>query len=205
MENQLEQKILELFLFNNSLKFNEIEKLIKIRSNKLSYHIKNLIKKGILVKNKEDYSLSETAEYILPYLSDKKAVLPVILIHLGDKKSCFLYSRQKRPFKNYLSLPGGRFRTNESMEDATKRIMKKYNINASFKKINSISLEHVKKKGSKNKIHSFLLIFVSAKTKDKIKPTLINKNKNKIIKSDYELLKKDLDKEIKIKTIYSNS
>ena len=205
MENNLEQKILELFLWSNNLKFNEIEKLIKIRSNKLAYHIKNLIKKGVLVKNQENYFLSETAEYLIPYLSEKKAVLPVILIHLGNQKECFLYNRKKRPFKNYLSLPGGRFQINESIQQATNRIMKKFNIDVNFKKINSISLEHVKGSSSKNKIHSFLLIFVSAETKNKIELISINKNKSKIIKSDYELLKNDLNKEIKITTLYSKN
>lgn len=204
MENKFEKKILELFLFNNNLKFNEIEKLIKIRSNKLAYHIKNLIKKGILIKNQENYLLSETAEHLIPYLSEKNSTLPVILIHIGNKKHCFLYTRKKRPFKDYLSLPGGRFLTNESISEATTRLMKKFNINANLKKINSISLEHVKKQGSKNKIHSFLLILVSAKTKDKIVLTKIDK-KSKIIKSDYELLKNDLNKELKINTLYSKS
>ena len=203
MENKIEKSILELFLFETSLKFSEIEKLLKLRSNKLSYHLKNLTKKGILVKNNETYSLSETAEYIIPYLSDKKAVLPVILIHIGNKKECFLYNRKKRPFKNYLSLPGGRFCVNESIEKAVERLMKKWDINASFKKINSISLEHVKK--SSSNIHSFLLIFVSAKTKDGVILTEINKNKSKIIKSDHELLKNDLDKHIKIKTLHSRA
>jgi len=205
MENKFEKKILELFLFNNNLKFNEIEKQIKIRSNKLSYYIKNLIKKGILNKSEDNYSLSETAEYLIPYLSDKNSALPVIIIHLGDKNQCFLYNRKKRPFKDYLSLPGGRFLTNESIPKATKRLMKKFNINANFKKINSISLEHVQKQGSKSKIHSFILIFVSAITKDKILLTNINNNKKIIIKSDYQLLKNDLNKEIKINTLYSKS
>jgi len=205
MENKFEQKIIELFLFHNNLKFSEIEKQIKIRSNKLAYYIKNLVKKGILNKNSENYSLSEPAEHLIPYLSDKKAVLAIILIHIGNKDQCFLYSRKKRPFLNYLSLPGGRLLIDESISGATKRLMKKFNVNASFKRIHSISLEHVKKAGSKNKIHSFLLIFVSATTKDKIDLINISKNRYNIIKSDYELLKHDLDKEIHINTLYSNS
>ncbi|MFA5857372.1 MAG: hypothetical protein WC867_08475 [Candidatus Pacearchaeota archaeon] len=202
MENNFEKKILELFLFNKNLKFNEIEKQIKIRSNKLSYHIKNLIKKNILLKNDDEYSLSKTAEYLIPYLSNKKAILPVLLIHIGDKNNCFLYERKKRPYKDYLSLPGGRLMLGESIEESSKRIAKeKYNINITKIKINSISLEHIKK--SNNKINSFLLIFISAKTKDKLSLTPILKNKSKIIPSDYLLLNNDLDKEIRIKTLNS--
>jgi len=196
----MESKILELFLYNNKLKFNEIEKNLKTRSNKLSYHLKQLTKKGILTKKQEYYELSETAEHLIPYLSDKKAVLPVILIHIGDKNHAFLYKREKRPFKGLLSLPGGRILINEPVPDATKRIMKeKFNIKARFKKINSISLEHVKK--SRKTIHSFLLIFVSAKAETEL--TNVKKNKSKIIPSDYKLITSP-DSEIKIKTLISN-
>jgi len=195
----MEQKILETFLFNNKLKFNEIEKLTKIRSNKLSYYLKKLEKKSILTKEKNFYKLSETSEHLIPYLSDKKAVLTVILIALEKNKRIFLYHRQKRPFKDKLSLPGGRLLAKESIPDCVKRIMnQKHNINAELKKINSISLEHVK--NNNKMVHSFLLIFVTAKTKDKINYTDVEGNKSKIISSDYKLLKNDLYKKIEINT-----
>ena len=197
----MEKKILDLFLYNHKLKFNEIEKHIKIRSNKLAYHLKNLIKKGVLIKENEHYTLSETSEYLIPYLSEKKAVLPVILIKIGNKNSCFLIKRQKRPYKNLLSLPGGRLLIKEPINHAVERIMKeKFNIQVKFKQINSISLEHIKK--NKKILHSFLLIFVSATTKQKLQKTNIEKNKKKIIKSDYKLITQK-EKEIKIPTIYS--
>ena len=195
----MQEKILELFLYHHKLKFSEIEKQLKTRSNKLAYHIKNLEKKGIIKKDNDLYRLSETAEELIPYLTQKKSVLPVILIAIGDKNRFFLYKREKRPFKNKLSLPGGRILLAETIPQATKRIMKKHKINARFQKINSISLEKVKKKNKA--VHSFLLIFVTAQTKDKILLTDINKNKSKIITSDYKLLKNDINKEVKIKNI----
>ncbi len=198
MENT-ENKILDLFLYNNKLRFNEIEKNLKIRSNKLSYHLKKLIKTGILTKKQDSYELSEPAEHLIPYLSSKKAVLPVILIYIGNKNKAFLYKRQKRPFKGFLSLPGGRLLIKESIADAAKRIMKeKFNTEIKFKKINSVSLEQVKK--SDKTIHSFLLILVSAESKTPL--TEINKNKSKIIPSDYKLIK-NFDSEIIIKSLIS--
>lgn len=196
----MEKQILNLFLYNNYLKFNEIEKFLKTRSNKLAYHIKQLIKKGILIKKQGHYSLSKTSEHLIPYLSNKKSVLPVILIHIGTKNKVFLYKREKKPFKNYLSLPGGRLLTKESIKQATKRIMKnKFNMPIEFKQINSISLEHVKRSEI---IHSFLLILVSVKTKEDIKLMNVNKNKSKIIPSDYKLIKNKKES-IDINTIYS--
>tara|TARA_Y100000310_G_scaffold220270_1_gene221748 strand:- start:5666 stop:6274 length:609 start_codon:yes stop_codon:yes gene_type:complete len=200
----MEKQILETFLYNNKLKFSEIEKQLKTRSNKLSYHLTNLVKKGILKKENETYSLSKTSEHLIPYLSNKKSTLPVILIYIGNKSSCFLHKRNKRPFKNNLSLPGGRLLTNESIKKAAKRIMKeKHNINISSIKTNSISIKNVKNKSET--LHSFLLIFITAATKDKINLTNIEENKSKIISSDYKLLKNSLKKEIKINTLITKT
>ncbi len=200
MAENIERKILDLFLYNNKLRFSEIEKALKIRSNKISYHLSNLIKKKILIKKDFSYELTEDFEYLIPYLSDKQAVLPVILIHLCDKRKVFLYKREKRPYKNFLSLPGGRILVGESIKNAVKRIMKeKFNINANLKGIKSVSLEHISNK--KKIMHSFLLILVSADTKDEVNLTEVNKNRKKIIPSDYKLIKSD--GKININTIYS--
>lgn len=195
----MEEKILQVFLYNHKLKFSEIETQLKIRSNKLAYHLKNLVKKEILIKEKDNYKLSETAEHLIPYLSKKKHVLSVILIHIGNKKESFLYKRKKRPFKDKLSLLGGRMLLKEDISKATERLTKKFKINSKLKKIHSISIEHIKK--SNKIIQTDLIVFVSAITKDKIQLTNIEKNKSQIISSDYKFLKKDLEKEIDIKTL----
>lgn len=197
--------ILKLFQYNQKLKFSDIERALKVRSNKLAYHLNNLTKKGILTKEGNTYMLTETSEYLIPYISEKQSILPVILIHLGNNKQAFLYKRTKRPYNSLLSMPGGRILVGESLEETVKRIMKeKHNINAKLKEIHSISLEQVKNKQSKI-IHSFFLIFASAKTKDPIQTININQNKNKIIPSDYKLLKENLKKQIDIKTIFSKT
>jgi len=199
----MERKILDLFLFSHKLKFNEIENALNVRSNKLSYHLKGLVTKGILEKKGGTYQLSDTSEYLIPYLSERKSPLPVMLIMIGNEINCFLHLRKKRPYKDKLGLPGGRLLISESLPKATRRIMKeKFGMDAKFEKINSISLEHVRK--SEKIIYSFLLIFVSAETKDKIILTDVDGNKGKIISSDYGLIKSKKDKNIDIKTIYSN-
>lgn len=196
------EKILKLFLYDHKLKFSEIEKQTKIHSNKLAYYLKNLIKENILEKQNRYYKLSETSETLIPYITSKQAVLPVILIAIEKNKKIFLYPREKRPYKGKLSLPGGRILLGETILQTTGRIMKeKFNIKCRFKKVNSVSLEQVK--SVKRIIHTFLLIFVTATTKDKIDFTEIDKNKSKIISSDYKLIKEDLNKEIKIRDIMS--
>jgi len=199
----MNNNILNLFLFNEKLKFSEIETNLKIRSNKLAYQIKELVKKGVLVKNNDFYSLSETSEYLIPYLSEKKSPIPVILIKIGEKNCFFLHKREKRPFQGKLSLPGGRILVGESLKQATERIMReKFGLNAKFSEINSISLEHVKKNGKV--IHSFFLFLVSAETKDKIDLIDITKIKQDVISSDYFLLLQKQSK-ININTFFTKS
>ncbi|MDO8659977.1 MAG: hypothetical protein Q7K54_05275 [Candidatus Parcubacteria bacterium] len=195
------EKILKLFLYNNKLKFNEIEKQTGIHSNKLAYYLKKLTNEKILKKDDEFYCLNEDSEYLIPYIDSRISVLPVVLIAIPKEKDIFLYKRQKKPYKEKLSLPGGRLILGEDIKDAVKRIMKKYNINVNLIKINSISLEQVKKKGKI--IHTFLLIFVTAKTNDEIPYVNLKNCKKNIISSDYKLITRDLNKEIKIKNIIS--
>ena len=78
----------------------------------------------------------------------------------------------------------------------------KFNINVKLNKINSISIKHMKK--VRRIVHSFLLIFVSGKCKEYVQLSDIVKNRCEIIKSDYNLLKNDFAKVIKINKIATN-
>ena len=187
IQDKIEDKILKLFLYSSRLKFSQIESKLRLRSNKLSYHLTSLVQRDILKKERGVYFLSESIEELIPYLSDKKSVLPVVLIHIGNSKKAFLYKREKRPFFGKLSLPGGRILIGENFTYTGKRIMKdKFNINVKIKKIKGITLEHVKKKGKI--FHSFLLVVVEAVSLDKIDLIDIEKNKKNIISSDYKLI-----------------
>jgi ADP-ribose pyrophosphatase YjhB (NUDIX family) len=196
----MEKKILELFLFNNRLRFIEIEKALEIRSNKLSYYLKSLVKKNKLEKEGDFYKLRDSYESFIPYLTDKKSIIPVVLIFIKkNKNNVFLIKRQKRPFFGMLSLPGGRMLVGDSLNDSVKRISKKYDFSAEFVRLNSINLEHVVKEGKI--IHSFLLFFVICKTKEKLIFTDICKNKKDIITSDYKLILNDLYKRFNLEVI----
>src|SRR4030042_2243001 len=143
----IKEKILELFLYSSKLKFGEIEKLIGIRSNKLAFYLKKLSNEKILKKEGKSYCFAEDSEHLIPYIDSKISVLPVILIALRKDKKIFLHKRRKKPYRDKLSLPGGRIILGENIKDAVKRIMNKHGINAHLNKINSVSLEQVKKKG----------------------------------------------------------
>lgn len=195
----MEKLILGLFLYNNKLKFSEIEKSLKERSNKLTYHLNKLVEKGVLEKNREFYRLSETAEVLIPYLNENKSVLSAVLVLIENEGKVFLIERNKRPFKGTLGLPGGRILLGETIPEAVERIMKKHNVKCKFEKVNSVSLEHVKTK--KREVHSFLLILVTAKTKENLDYFDLKKNKKRIISSDLKLIENDSRKKIEIEEI----
>ena len=94
-----EDKILELFLFNNKLRFNEMEKSTKIRSNKLDYYLKKLIQDDKIIKEGKYYQLSESSEYLIPYISSKRSLLPIVLVKIGCGENFFLFKREKRPLQ----------------------------------------------------------------------------------------------------------
>ena len=79
----------------------------------------------------------------------------------------------------------------------------KFNLKCKFKKINSVSLEHVKNKGKI--IHSFLLIFVNATTSENLSYMNISGKRKKIISSDYYLIKNNINKKIKLDNLVTKS
>lgn len=198
----MEKKILEVFLYNDRLKFNEIEKLTKLRSNVLAYYLKNFEENNVIVKKDGKYFLSSESEYMIPYVSDKQAMLPTVLIMIGNGNGFFLPFRKKKPYKGFLGMPAGRLLVGENIKEAVKRIMwNKHGINSRFKHVNSVSIEHIKKNGKI--VHSFVQILITASTKNDIEYLDIEENKNKLIKSDYLFLKKHFDLRYDLKTINS--
>ncbi|MEK6846819.1 MAG: NUDIX domain-containing protein [Nanoarchaeota archaeon] len=197
----MKEKIINLFLYDKKLKFNEIEKKIPERSNKIAYHLKKLVKEGFIKKEKERYSLSDKQELTIPHISDKNSVLAIILIAISNKEKIFLIKRSKRPFNNNKwCMPGGRIIAGETIKQATHRIIsEKYGIKCKYLKTHSVSLEQAKK-GDKI-MHTFLLIFVSAKTDEKLDYKTVNKKR--MIESDYYLIKNKMHSELKIDNLNS--
>jgi len=133
----MQNEIIHLFASEQRITFTQIKNKLNVRSNNLSYWLNQLIKKRIMEKANNFYQLSESSEYLIPYLSSSKSALPVVLIHIGNKKMAFLIKRTKRQYKGLLSLPGGRILVGESPEQAAQRIMKtKFNLLISSPRVN---------------------------------------------------------------------
>lgn len=195
---KMEKSILECFLYAEKLRFSEIEKRVGVRSNKLSYYLGKLVEAGVLGKEDEFYFLSESSLKMIPYVSDKDAVMPVVLVAIEKEGKVFLVERKKRPFLGRLSLPGGRMVQGENFEEACVRIGRKFGVSVKFEKVCSVSLEHVG--NGEERVHSFLLILVKAGSRDSLEYVDFTKKKELIVGSDYLLMERDLGKSLDIES-----
>lgn len=156
--------IFEQFLYNKTMTFSELEKATGIRSNELAYFLDKLEKEDVINKNNSTYTLSKGAETYIPFFVDNKdrlSPLPVILVQCIKENKVLLFKREKRPYKNFWSLPGGRIKLDESISDAAERIIKeKTFLNSKFDKVNAVLHERAKDKDA-NTVHAYILIFVS--------------------------------------------
>jgi len=205
------RRIFEQFLFNKRLSFSELEKATRLRSNYLAYFLDKLEKEKIIEKNNSTYRLSKEAEYYIPFFVDNKdklSPLPVVLVHcIGSDKNdnkVLLVKREKRPFKDMWSMPGGRIKLNERISRAAERVLKeKTFIDAKYAKVNSIMHEKVKQDA--NRIHSYILFFVTAKAiseindKERVRWFSIDNLPENMIPSDKHLILNDRDKKYDLK------
>ncbi|HIH31932.1 TPA: NUDIX domain-containing protein [Candidatus Woesearchaeota archaeon] len=198
-------KIFELFLEKYKLKFSDIEKEIKIRSNALSYHLDAMKRQGLIEKINDYYRLTKHAETHIPLfsMSNDPGPIPIILVAIVKNNKILLLKRSKRPYKNYLSLIGGKILLHENMKDAAIRKAKEEaGIDCEFKSLNAILHERVET--DKKIKHSFILFFALLEPKTRKH----NKNvkwynihtikENELIPTDYFLIKNNLNSRIKM-------
>ena len=213
--NEEREKIFQLFLDNVKLKFNEIEKRIKIRSNMVSYHLERMQKEGIIEKSGDFYSLAKSAEKYIPVFSNmigqELSPLPIILVAVVRKGKILMIKRNRRPYKDYLSMMGGKMLLEESFEEASLRQVKqKSGIEGKFLSINAVMQERVEGDGMIK--HNFIFVFAKVSTEEekfreseygKLRWIDIKKiGKEKVIPSDLWLIRNKLDSKLDINTIY---
>lgn len=206
------EKIFGLFLENSKLKFNQIEKETDIRSNMVSYHLNVMKKEGLIEKKNDYYFLTKNAESYLPILSNliggELSALPVILVALLNKNKILMIKRNRRPYKDYWSLIGGKILLDEDVKSASLRqIKEKTSLSCKYVGLKSIFHERVKE--GKQIRHNFILFFTKTNTSEnnfKESPHGILKwfdlkevGKNeKVIPSDLWLIRNKLNSNLKI-------
>lgn len=219
------KNIFKLFLDKDKLEFNEIQKMLNMRSNNLAYHIKTLVEGKILIKKDNYYFITAEASKYIPLFSnlseEKLSPLPVVLVGLLDetKNKILLMKRTKRPYQNYLGLIGGRMLYNENYVQTSLRLIQN-KTRIEKEKLDFISLNHITdEKVYKDEIltNSFILFFTKVITKQtefentkygKLEWFDLNEiedNKNeiskKIIPSDLWLIRNFLNSKLNISEI----
>ncbi|MBR9676565.1 NUDIX domain-containing protein [Candidatus Woesearchaeota archaeon] len=195
------EAIFELFLDKTKLKFSDIEKALSIRSNMVAYHLEQMIKQGLLEKKDDNYKLTSNAEKYIPVFEhvtgQEQSPLPIILVAVVHNGEVLLIQRNKRPYKDYWSLIGGKMLLEENFEQASLRLAKeKTGLEVEYDNVNAVLQEHVR--GDDILKHSFILFLTTVKaTTTQPKATnhgrlqwfaLDELNKKEIIPSDYWLI-----------------
>jgi len=169
------------------------------------------------VKKGEYYHLTEHAEKYIPIFSDIFGMdvgpLPVVLVAVVNKKQdkILLVKRNKRPYKNYWSMIGGKILLHEDFKEASiRKVKEKTGKDSVFISLNDMMHERIE--GSGMVKHSFILLFTKVVVRDNIfKEThagelrwfSIDKlDPSIIIPSDYYLIKKSLNKKHGMKSLY---
>ena len=220
LENKEREKVLELFSKNFLLKFNEIEKLSGIHSNELSYHLKKLTENGLITKKGDCYILTRkgetVAERLVHFTGKEVGHMVVVIIAVRKDNKLLLIRREKRPFKGYWGMIGGKTKFDESIPEAVKREVEEeagMKINPNSVKVRSVMLERTKT--NQGISHGNMLILTEAKpykNSEYLNSQNLNwfkmsdLNKNKIILSDLWMIKNFIkkQKEIKIPHIIMN-
>lgn len=201
------EKIFKLFLKNRKLKFSDMEKEMGIRTNHLAYHLKQMQDDGVIIKDEESYILTDKAEQLMPFFNQmtgkEVGLLPVVLVAITNKGKICLLKREKRPYKGYWGLIGGKPKINESIEEAALReAEEETGLKCKFNRINAIVHERVSEQGAIK--HGFLLMLASVEPKsEKIVESdegsvswfeIKTLNKKEIIPSDYIMINDYLSK-----------
>ena len=210
------KQIFELFLENQRLKFNEIEKSVKIRSNALAYHLEQMKKEGFIESDVEDYILTKKGEEVIPFFyhltGQEVGLLTVLLLGIVKGNKICLLKRNKKPYKDHWGLVGEKLQMHEGIPAAAVRAAKEEtNLEVKFDKICGVSHERTKEKGDFK--HGFVLFVVKCsviggdmKTMDEGEVKWFDIDKldeaeadgDKMIPSDKWLIQKMLHKKINI-------
>ena len=201
------KKIFGQFLYNEKLRFNEIEKATGIKSNQLAYFLQKLVEEKILEKKGETYGLHKDAEKYIPFFvtnPDELSPLPVVLVAYEHDGRIMLLKREKRPYAGYWGLISGRILLDETIRNCAMRIIKKKAfLEGRFEGVNAIV--HERTRTDDRILHAFLLILVTIRGNGAIKEkgnlkwfSLEELGAAKVIPSDLWMIRTKLGKRAKI-------
>jgi len=168
LANKEREQIFELFVKNEALQFREIEKSTNIPSNKLAYHLDELQKQGLLEKDENLYKVTKTAQSLLPKMAQitgkEQGPLTVIISAITKGNKILLMKREKRPYKGYWSMIGGKMKISESIQEcAIREAKEETGLDTKFKSVKGVVHERVREDGTIK--HGFVFFFTHVEPK----------------------------------------
>ena len=191
--HNIQKDILKL-LNKKPLAYSELYKFLKIRSNLFDYHLKNLIKRGLVqrqVRNSiNTYNLSSAGQAISPYLDiEKQPMIAVVLAVFKDNK-VVLVKREKHAFCGYWAMPGGKLNFGETIEQAAERLcIKETGLELQNAKYVATIQEFIRE--NKSNKHHFILLLYKVKAEGVLKAGKLfplDRLPKKIVPSDAKML-----------------
>lgn len=163
------EEIFKLFIKRSKLKFSDIEKKVKIRSNHLNYHIERMVEENILEKADGFYNLTKNAEKMIPFFAHvtgkEQGPLTIITAAIINRGKICLLKRAKRPYQGYWGLIGGKLKLEESIKESALRESKEETgLNCKFEKVAAVLHERVRDSGIIK--HAFTIFFCKLSTKE---------------------------------------
>lgn len=163
------EDIFELFTKKHTMTFSEIERGLQIRSNHLSYHLDKMVKQGILEKANDLYQLTGEAEKLIPFFAHmvgkEQGPLSIVVCGIVNNDKICLLRREKRPYKGYWGMIGGKLKLDESVKDTALREAKEETgLECSFDKVSAVLHERVKQES--DTVHAFIIFLCLLKSED---------------------------------------
>jgi len=169
LDNEIKKSILQKLIFNPELSFSQLWDR-DVESNKFTYHLKTMLKDGLITKKGDKYSLTKKGIDLVTYLDSIKVeitkqplVVVFCLVRKGNK--ILVHRRLKEPFYAYCGTPGGKVPFGETLIETAKReLREETGLEAKDGRLISIKSMRTFDKKTKELIHhhlGFLFEFTS--------------------------------------------
>ncbi len=152
--NDIQKKILLELLTSEQLRYSEI-KPKNLANDLFNYHLQFLLKKELIIKSDNTYSLSTKGVKFLEETkpisrtegftqSYRVSVLYIVMNTINDEKMILVQKRTRKPFLGNTGLPSGKLLKGELIEDAATRLcFKETGLRCKFRKIGVLrSIRH---------------------------------------------------------------
>lgn len=126
LNHHIQKRIFNRLVGAQSLRYSEL-KPKEIEANLFMYHLKELIKQGLVEKHEKQYQLTEEGKLIATRFSIRESglrlmpsTLSIIYLH-NPKGETLLYERKRQPYIGAIGFPSGKIHAGETLQLAAYR------------------------------------------------------------------------------------